>query len=145
MAEIDNTWGIFGVVLLVIMFTAIIVGGAVEIQKSPNARLSNNSQEYVANLTGINYSEYQAPTLNDTESNASTNSAWAFALEFLYAKEKANQVKNTISNVVNFPSFFAYNILLLPRNSWGWLINIFGYLFTVALLLALYWLIMRRK
>lgn len=145
MAEIDNTWGIFGVVLLVIMFTAIIIGSATEISTNSHSKLSNDSKLYVANLTGINYSTYTAPTLNDTESNASTNSAWAFALEFLYAKEKANQLKNTISNVVNFPSFFAFNILQLPRNNWAWLINIFGYLFTVALLLALFWLIMRRK
>lgn len=132
---------------LIILFLFAILAGAIlylgnELLLNDNANLDNDSISYIANLQGINISEYQASQENIESSilitgNESQGNPKDDSLEFLFAKEKAFNVEVLIKRIFGVPSFILVDLLRFNLNDWKWLINIIGWLLSIIITIAL--------
>lgn len=133
----------------------VIVGGlalgmikyaGVQIAATPSNNLDNASIAYIAEINGLNLSQYNVTEMelegnslylvNDTSTNERT-----FALEFIYAQEEASKIRTFIQNVYNLPKTFLFKILKLPEPEWAWIMDVLNLLLWIAVLLGIYFLI----
>jgi len=132
--------------LVILFLFAILAGGIVylgnELILNDNADLDNDSINYIANLQGINISEYKA-TQADLEStilindNSSQGNPKDQSLDFLFAKEKGFDIELTIKRIFGLPSFILVDLFRFQLNDWKWIIDIIGWLLSITIVVAL--------
>lgn len=131
--------------IFIILTTGLIYMGN-ELISNSNANPDNDSIEYIAQIQGINLSEYRAERealekLVSTNENYSQGNPKDEALDFQFAKEKGNSVELVLRTVFNFPSRLLVDILRLPLNNWKWLIDIVVWLLGLTVGVAVYYFI----
>lgn len=132
--------------LIILFIFILLVSGLIylgnETIMNENANLDNDSMEYIANLNGINISEYYA-NKNDIETpvlgnlNYSAGSTKDDSLGFLLSKEKGFEIEIIIKRVLNLPSFIWGDLLRLPINEAKVFINIIGWILNLLIIIAL--------
>lgn len=132
--------------LIILFLFAILVSGLTwlgnEAAVNPNADLDNDSIEYIATLNGIDLSDYQQSE-SELESsilatgNYSQGNPKDESIDFLFAKEKGSKVELAIKRFFSLPSFIIGDLFRLPINNFKWLIDLFGWLVGLLIIIAL--------
>jgi len=127
--------------IFLIFITSIIFLGN-ELILNPNSNLNNESISYIADLQGINLSDYQIQKkqlensilISDNESQGNSKDE---SLDFQFAKEKGLTIETTIKGIFSVPSLILYNVLKFDRNNWDWIVKILNWLWRLLIIIAI--------
>ena len=131
--------------MILFLFALLAIGIArlgLDLLQNDNAAFDNDSIEYIANLQGVDVSDYQA-TQQDVESpilitaNQSQGNPKDFGLEFLLSKEKGFGIELVIKRIFSLPSFIIVDLLRFQLNDWKWVIDIVGWILTLLIIITL--------
>lgn len=130
--------------LIILFLFGLLVTGVLymadEIRINDNSNIDNDSIEYIANLQGLNLSDYTA-TRKELEkssvisANGSQGNPKDEALDYLQAKQSGFKIETIIKGVFNIPGFLINKMLRLDLSDWNWIIDIFNW--TIWLLITL--------
>jgi len=119
---------------------------ASETISNTNANLDNDSTDYIAGLISGIDAEALAKTYNLTteevnkailvKENFSQGNPKDYALDFIFAKEKAFPLENEIKQIYSFPSFLITKVLRLPVLGWQWIIDAISWFLFFAIGIA---------
>jgi len=132
--------------IFILFLFFVLVGGLIylanETLTNENSNLDNDSIEYIANLNGINISEYrqtqaQQETPISLDPEYSEGTPKDNAIEFLFAKQKSNNIEVTIKRIFSLPSFIIVDLFRFPANDFKWLLDIIGWLLGLTVFIAI--------
>jgi hypothetical protein len=116
----------------------------VEADESTHSSLSVSSIDYLVEIGvsdknisagGIDnsiYDETQAGALSG-ESGGNENE---FSLDFNFGRRKASGISATLYKVLSVPEYIVLDLFKLPRNNFKWIVDIFDWLWRIALFWA---------
>lgn len=140
--QMSNIW----TYLILLLLFGVLMTGIVQLGNdlvlNENANLDNDSIEYIAEVQGIDLSEFDV-TSQEIESailftdNTSQGNPKDYSLEFQFARERGLPIENTAKQIFSVPSVIIYQVLRLPKNNWSWIVDVLNWFWRLAIIVAL--------
>lgn len=140
--QFTNLYAFIIVLIIFAGFMTYLVEAGNELLGNSNARLDNDSREYIAQLNGTNLSDFDSTTRKNVEDpilsnlNISQGNPKDFALEFQFAKEKGSKIELFARSIFLMPGVILYDLMRLDRGAWGKLVVILNGFWVLALIIA---------
>lgn len=143
------------IAFIVGIFATFITQFASNLNKNPNADLSNSSQTYITSLTGEQPFDYYNKSLytnadgeivEDIHAGSSNDNENDFSLDFVFAKKKTSALKVFTKAIFTTPKFILEDIFQFKLgNGWKEFVDLLSFLWGLMLFVTFLFLIIGRR